>query len=244
MKHVVEHIETLNTSTWVLFDIDMVLTQPGLAEFQYPNMQAHKSIVKQIIKGLPPEKYSLFLSLMTFPHEHILVEEQTPALVNRLQSKGYSVMALTANLTGPVGELPSFEKYRLDLLQQLGFNFNASAPYAETITFNEFPPYRGNYPQFMQGALFTNGDSANKGELLVAFIKKTGLNPNHIVFIDDRKENLMDVEAALRDFDPAITCNCILYTGALSYPSRILSEEEFKTAWQKLAEIVLYIDKS
>ncbi len=242
MKQVVEYVETLDSNTWVLFDIDMVLTQPGLAEFQYPNMQAHKNIVRQIIKGLPPEKHSLFLSLMTFPHEHILVEEQTPALVSLLQSKGYPVMALTANLTGAIGELPSFERYRLDILQQLGFNFTDSAPYTEAITFNEFPAYRGNYPQFIQGALFANGDSADKGELLAAFIKKTGLCPDRVVFIDDRKENLADVESALREFDPAIVCKCILYTGALHFPSRMLSEEEFKTAWQKLAEIVLQID--
>ena len=72
------------------------------------------------------------------------------------------------------------------------------------VNFNKRPAFRGNVSiklkgtaKYIYGVLFAHY-SNDKGEVLVRFLRKTGLKPKKIVMVDDRRENLVHVEKALK----------------------------------------------
>ena len=48
------------------------------------------------------------------------------------------------------------------------------------------------------------------------------------MFVDDREENLISVRDSLQKHCPTIQYEGFQYIGALNYPSKTITEEEFK----------------
>ena len=65
----------VNSKTLVIFDVDMVLVQPGEPAFQMANMKRFSPICKKIMKEIPAEKQMLFLSLMTTKYDPVLISD-------------------------------------------------------------------------------------------------------------------------------------------------------------------------
>ncbi len=101
--------------------------------------------------------------------------------------------------------------------------------------FDELASYREYYSSYLNGILFVNGTVVSKGEAFLSFIEKTKLSPERIVFIDDREENLKSLESAIQKLDKPIEYHGLHFIGAQKYPSQMISEEEFKARWHKLA---------
>lgn len=233
MESVITIINEAEKGTLGVFDIDMVLVQPSDPAFQMLNMKLHRALAKQILSEIPPEKKDTFLTLMTLTSESILVDPSTPLYLRQLSDKGISLMALTANLTGSFSHIQEMEIWKRDQLKQLGIEFSQSAPYPGCLDFTEMESYRGNYPTYLDGILYTNGSACSKGDVFAAFLDKTGLDFKKIIFIDDREECLKSLESVLND--RGIVFKGILYTGALDFPSEVISSQEFELKWKKLA---------
>ena len=63
-----------------------------------------------------------------------------------------------------------------------------------------------------------------------------------MIFVDDREDNLKNVESALLNFDPHIQYEGIHYLGAENYPSPQISQQEFEAKWSTLAELAMKIN--
>jgi phosphoglycolate phosphatase-like HAD superfamily hydrolase len=115
------------------------------------------------------------------------VEADTPAVIAALQKKGVKTMALTAR---PV----AITDVTLGQIAGLGIDFKASRPAA--LDFAMHP--RGDLKKpanYRDGVLFANGN--DKGKLLVAFLARVGMKPDAVIFVDDKKRNVANVERAL-----------------------------------------------
>ncbi|HEV8052573.1 MAG TPA: DUF2608 domain-containing protein [Parachlamydiaceae bacterium] len=242
MQEVFEYFNDADAKTLAIFDVDLVLVQPSDPAFQMANILRFSTVAKRILKSLSPEKQMMFYSLTTIDSEPILTEECIPRLFKQLMDKRIPTMALTANLTGTLGQISNMLQWRISSLCSLGIDFAKSAPYHAPLTFNDLACFRGNNSQYMNGVFCVNGTVVSKGEAFLAFIDKTKLSPEKVIFIDDRKENLISVETALQKLDKRIEFYGLHYTGAQKYPSKMISEEEFEVSWEKLAMEALKLE--
>jgi hypothetical protein len=238
MREVIKQLNELTKNDLALFDVDMVLIQPQDPAFQMANMKRYHALVKKIVAQVPDEKQDIFWSLMVIQSESVLIDPETPKLLQQLQDKGVFSVAITAFITGTLQHIDNMQMWRISRLRQLGIDFSRTAPYAKMISFDDFPPYRGFHSAYQEGILFINGSSGcSKGDLLVAFLKKAQFFPKKIVFIDDRLEHVKSVEASLQKFYPQIECVGIHFMGAKSYCSPYISEADFQVKWEQIATL-------
>lgn len=242
MKEIFEHLITADSKTLVIFDVDMVLVQPSNPAFQMANMKRFGPIAKRIMKEVPLDKQMLFLSLMTISSNPVLIDACILELFHIMAQRNIPAIALTANLTGPVGPVKNMEEWRISTLKQLGIDFSLLTPYQKPLAFDDLPIFRGNYSTYRDGILFVNGTAVSKGEAFLSFLKKTGFLPNKVIFIDDREENLKSVELALQQMNRRVEYQGLHYLGAEHYPSEQISEEAFATCWQELARQVSQLE--
>lgn len=236
MQEVFEYFREADSKTLAIFDVDMVLVQPSDPAFQMANMKRFSAICKRVLNEVPADKQMLFLSLMTIGSAPVLIDDRAPQLIQNIQARGIPAMALTANVTGSLGSVPDMAEWRVDGLRQLGFDFSKTAPYPSPLLFDTLAPYRGHFSTYRSGIFFVNGTTVSKGEALLAFLKKLDSCPTKVIFIDDREDNLKNLEAALRG--KSVEFLGLQYGGAQQYPSQLISEEEFTFRWQQLASQV------
>ncbi len=236
MQEVFDQFRNADENTLALFDVDMVLVQPGEPAFQMANIKRFGAAAKRIMKEVPVEKQMIFLSLMTVTSDPVLIDERIPQFLQQLAQNKIPAMAITANLTGQLGEVPNMEKWRIEGLQKLGIDFTKTQPSLASLVFDDLAAYRGNYSTYLKGFLFVNGTVLSKGDALLSFFEKTGSVPDKIVFIDDREENLKSVEHAVQTLAHPVEFVGLHFLGAQHFPSKEISEEEFVSKWQGLAE--------
>lgn len=242
MKEVFDHFNNADSQTLAIFDIDMVLVQPSEPAFQMANIRRYGEISKRIMKEVPAEKQMLFLSLMTLSSNPVLIDDRIPEYLQGILQRGIPSMGLTANLTGSFGSIKNMEQWRINSLRCLGIDFSKTAPYPDSLIFNDLASYRGNYSTYLNGVFFVNGTCVAKGEALLAFLEKTNFMPNKIIFVDDREDNLKSMEAAIQKFGKPIEFRGLHFLGAQKYPSMVISEDEFQSRWRKLASEAKELD--
>lgn len=242
MKEIFDAFTDADAKTLAIFDVDMVLIQPGDPAFQMANMKRYSTIAKRIMKEVPPDKQMVFLSLMTTSSDPLLIDARTPQFIEQISKRGIQVMALTANLTGKFGPIQKMEQWRVDSLLRLRIDFSKTAPCQSSLVFNDLASYRGNFSSYLNGILFVNGTVVSKGEAFLSFLNKIDFVPNKVIFIDDREENLKSLETVLQKLDKPIEYQGFHYLGAEKYPSKMISEEEFEFKWQKLASEAMQLN--
>ena len=243
MAEVFEYFREADSNTLAVFDVDMVLIQPSDPAFQMTNMKRFSPTCKKVMDSVPSEKRIIFLGLMTICSDSVLVDERTfPQYFSHLQGKNIPAIALTANLTGEFGHVKNMETMRINSLDKLGINFAATCPHKEPLLFKQLPTFRGNYTTYKNGMLFVNGVNCPKGDALLAFLEASRFVPKRIVFVDDREENLKNVEEAVQRLKQPVEYNGLLYTGAKNYPSEMISEEAFEARWKDLASKAMNLE--
>lgn len=235
IKQVFNGLQEADQKTLVIFDVDMVLIQPSDPAYQMANIKRYGSIAKKVMNQIPPEKQMVFLSLMTVASKSILIDERLPCFLQELTQRGIPTIALTANLTGKLGSIQNMEKWRVEDLKRLGIDFSPSAPCHSPILFDQLPAYRGSYSSYLDGVLFVNGTVISKGDLLLSYLSQTGLTPNKVVFVDDREDNLKSLDLAIQKLSYPIEYVGFHYLGAMEYPSQVIDEGQFSSAWENLA---------
>jgi hypothetical protein len=235
MEEVMEHFKEAHCTTLAVFDIDMTLIQPQEPAFQMANIYKHGDVAKRVIQSLPHEKRDIFFSLTTLSSESVLVDENTPDHLETLSDNGVISMALTSALTGSLEDVSSLEEWKSEDLRSQGIDFGFLLSHLDRIVFFELPSYRGNYPTFLDGIMFTNGSSCSKGKALIAFLRFSGLKPQLVIFSDDKLDHVKDVEAELLAYDPSIQYKGLHFLGALHFPTPHLSKEAFTDRWEEVA---------
>lgn len=112
----------------------------------------------------------------------IPVEEQTPALISELQRAGYRTLGLTARSPLLAGRTHK-------QLADVGIDFRSTAIYPDSVV-TKLEKASGYY----QGIMFVTEN--DKGEALFTLLDKIHQTYKHVIFIDDRLENVEKVLAA------------------------------------------------
>lgn len=186
-----------------IFDIDDTLTVLHEPAFQSVNFkQVHAGIFTKIMLSLSfDEKWTAFtLPLIMTPGD--LIEEEAPAIIQKLQDSGIKTLALTA---APCGRIDGvlLEDSRFYELLRVGIDFSGSFPDILETQFTHFPkPIIGSFPLYKNGIIFSN--DTDKGQVLIEFLKNISWSPEFVIFVDDRIQHLYAVEKALALFNPKI----------------------------------------
>lgn len=195
LKEAENDMNGLNSKSLVLFDVDDVLIVP-----KDPIFRSHGKYRPQSWVNLDPQEKDNLTSIMLAGTEFILVETYTPSFIRSLQKNGVKTLGLTAARTGKYGVIEDTVEWRIDQLLQHKINFGA---FLGTFTFPDLVSPEANPPVFKRGILFlgdfSRGQKSKKGDLLTVFLDKIQWSPEKVVFFDDKLDNLLSVEEAMKE---------------------------------------------
>ena len=198
-KEISGELKNADETTLIVFDVDEVLIttedhfiHPYADHIFVPIIKAAMASVETLEEKKNLEEK---LSLSMLCPKRILIEEETPKLIQNLKDKGIKVIALTSCPTGAFGIIPKVEDWRINHLNSLNINFASSFPNINRQFLNEIAVSGKRAPSYEEGILFSKG--YKKGEVLKAFFKQCNFHPSKVIFIDDLCENLDSVKAEL-----------------------------------------------
>ncbi len=170
---VVSYRHTLGTDQWFDFDFNAFMEQ-GLT-------------VAQTKDSLLPKYFSIVKNI--HPDDIYVVEEDTPAVIRKMQEDQVETIALTSRgshlLQETIDQLARF---------QIGFNCGAYAG-----TDKKLPPSEEGL--FTQGMILTAGQ--HKGQCLLTALEQFVDLPDFIIMWDDKLNNLERVRASIKEYNDA-----------------------------------------
>lgn len=224
-------IQQADSGTLVIFDVAEVLITPKDQILQLAHREDLDKLDRELGKRYSQEEIEKLGSIMKLSHSREVVDIKFLQLIHNLQKRGIKVIALTNFLTGPFGNIPSLEEWRIQDLESFGYTFKDSWKTLKPKIFGELKtkdPKR--FPVFKNGVLFTS--SLSKGEVLKAFLHYAGLSPKKIVFIDDKREYLESVEAFSKE--AGIPFVGFEYTAVAERPKSPLNEKRAQLQFEVL----------
>lgn len=105
-----------------------------------------------------------------------------------MQHQGIVIMGLTHRQ-------PSLVDSTLRQLASLSWSFQPTAPVKDIVVVPAATP-----TMYKEGVLFT-GEYNKKGEIFARFLSIIGQKPKKIVFVDDKRSHVEDVERAVKALD-------------------------------------------
>ncbi|MBA3958478.1 MAG: DUF2608 domain-containing protein [Parachlamydiaceae bacterium] len=193
-QHIEDIIPFIDDETWVLVDLDNCMFE-GAQAFGHANW-FYDLLQQKIAAGISREEaireiYPTWIEAQEICRVKPLDSQFVPILV-QLQNKGLVIMGLTHRQLS-VAESTSRQ------VASLGFNFLETAPTQESF---KIP---ANQPAlYVNGILFV-GDYNKKIDIFKLFLEKINKHPTKIVFIDDKRKNVDELEV--------LTKEGIVYTG-------------------------------
>lgn len=174
-----------NTSTLIVFDIDNTLIMPPthLGSDQWFYAEYNKNIQQGLNKKKAIEQ---ILPLNKHLQDNIImqaIEKNTAPLIQNLQKKDFTVIALTARPT-------NLADISIRQLKNVGIDFSRSIPYDHPLQLNY-----NNEVSYQNGIIFCTGK--DKGKALVTFLYYIDYQPKKIVFVDDKLKNIHNIERAV-----------------------------------------------
>lgn len=190
-----ESVSHHDSDSLILFDIDQVLLTRVDMVFNVAVQEGIKQYHEQLEANHSPEELKKLESLIYLQSPEQVLDAHMLMLIQDIQRKQIPVIALTKAGTGQWGCIPSFDEYRADALKKVGIDFSSSFKSVKRISFDEFKVKHP--PVFTRGVLCTG--KVSKGDALRAFLSHTGFLPKRVLFIDDTRENLTNVEQACQE---------------------------------------------
>lgn len=182
-SHIEDVIPLIDQETWFLVDLDNCMFEGaqalGHANWFYDALQERMSA------GMSKEDairdfYPNWIKTQKACKVKALEENFVPALI-ALQDKGIVVMGLTHRQ-------PFVTDSTLKQVDSLGFDFSRTAPSSETFSIPSPTP-----TLYKKGVLFV-GDYNKKNDILKPFLAHINKMPKKVVFIDDKRKNVDDLE--------------------------------------------------
>ncbi len=189
-------------SALVVFDIDNTLLKSiqhfgSVAWGEYVIKDLEK---KGISKREAIEIESIFWKTVQPYIKVQAVDPDTQSIIRAIQEKGIPVICLTARLPE---ELPNTHRQ----LQSIGLDFSKTHLLPGTMHSLHLTPDT----LYSHGILFAT-QRYQKSEVLISFLREAGLNPQKILFIDDKRGHVEDVVNTLSDI--GIKCIGFRFGGA------------------------------
>ena len=185
INNIEEVYNYLTPNDLVIFDIDNTLVEPvqTMGSNQWFEYLKKKYLEeKKSPKQAFDKAYKQWLKVQNVTEFKLVEEEKTRQLISNLQKKKQEVMGLTTR-----GLCLSCST--IDRLKQLGIYLEKTAPSKKSMFF--LNPLEVLYSE---GILFTNG--TNKETVFLQFFSLIGKFPSSVIFINDNKKHLEQVEKA------------------------------------------------
>lgn len=182
-KHIEDVLPLIDEDTWFLVDLDNCMFQGaqalGHANWFYDQLQ------QRMEKGMSREEaisdvYPHWIKTQRVCKVKPLEESFVPTLL-LLQNKGVTIMGLTHRQ-------PSVADSTVRQVNSLGFDFSATAPSKDSFSIPAKTP-----TLYFQGILFV-GDYNKKIDIFEPFLSTIKKNPRKIVFIDDKRKNVEELD--------------------------------------------------
>lgn len=218
----------------VIFDVTGVLITTQDQIRQLPYKKQFKKIWKDLEDRLGEAKADELLSIVYKNVKPKLVEDQSINLFTMLHERKTNVLFLSACDTGPWGEIPSLEDWRINELKILGIDPTKFLPGIQAITFDSLvSPEPGRFPGFKDATLLTC-HLPKGGDVLKKFLHHAGLFPKKIIFTDKEREQLESVEAFCKNEN--IEFIGFEFTAITEGPKAPLNEERVQLQFKTLEE--------
>lgn len=183
---IADAIPYIDNDTWFLVDLDNTTFEGkqalGHTEWFYDKaykLMAEGMTLEDATRECYPEWIEVQKACAVKPVEAAFA----PAIIG-LQQKGIVVMGLTHRQ-------PSIADSTDRQINSLGFNFVPTAPFSKTFSVPSPTP-----TLYENGVLYT-GEYNKKGVIFIDFLSLLGKKPKKVVFIDDKRKHVEEVESAL-----------------------------------------------
>ena len=196
IKEISPYFEVADQNTLVIFDIDSTLTTPSDQYLQRQTIQCYKPLYKTFIAHLTENQYRIFLHLVIIDSPSILVEQDTPLIIKRLQNKGIKTLGYTGSKLGSLGNLSSFPDWRYNELKRLGIDFAKIFP--GKVVFKDFKDLGGDSIGIEKGIVYS-GYKHTKGSVLKLVLNELKWIPKKIIAIDDKENNVLSILNAAKN---------------------------------------------
>ncbi|MBA3723033.1 MAG: DUF2608 domain-containing protein [Parachlamydiaceae bacterium] len=183
-RHIEDVIPLIDNETWLLVDLDNCMFEGaqalGHANWFYDELQ------KRTQKGMNREEaiadaYPGWIKTQKVCKVKPLENSFVPTLLMQ-QNQGITIMGLTHRQ-------PSVANSTVHQVGSLGFNFLTTAPSKESFVVPAKTP-----TLYFQGILFV-GDYNKKIDIFEPFLSIIKMTPRKIVFIDDKRKNVEELES-------------------------------------------------
>src|SRR3989338_4510622 len=223
VTQIISIIATLKPGDWLVVDVDNTLIMP--ADDIFKSNSPDKNFIDNLKKQNPPN-LKANLSKWRLKRKVQLVENGWPEILKIAKAKEVFVYALTQMDTGAYGAIASIENWRADELEKMDLIFSN---YAKANVEILLP---GKHcATIYKGIMFTG--AYKKPETLAAFIAKHSTTPQHIVFVDDRLEQVDAINTWCNHNHIVVTaCHytaCTKTTGTLNPKRRAIQLKSFAT---------------
>jgi len=179
LAEVYKYIDNIHKDLLVVFDIDNTIAEVSMGIEPWVWYKT-EDLVK---KGLShKEAFHLVLSMyfLLTKYTTLIPLSHSPKIVNNLQKRGYSIIALTNR------SIPVIER-TIERLKLINIDFSKNSLYDKDLELN-----LGYVGRYSKGIIFTG--SNDKGEQLFLFLKKINFIPQKIIFVDDKYNNIKSVD--------------------------------------------------
>lgn len=182
-KHIEEVLPYIDEETWFLVDLDNCMFE-GAQALGHANW-FYDELMQRLEKGMSREEaiadiYPSWIKTQKVCKVKPLESNFVPILLT-LQNKGVNIMGLTHRQ-------PSVADSTVRQVNSLGFDFLAAAPSKTSFTMPCKTP-----TLYFQGILFV-GDYNKKIDVFESFLSLVKKDPKKIVFIDDKRKNVEELE--------------------------------------------------
>lgn len=178
-------LEQADENTLVVFDLIDTLIRSFPTDYN-PRLKPN---ISEPYKPQNEQDFQLSLRMIEGTRE--LVEPLLKSIIAKLQQKKVKVVVVTYYLAGNYGVISHIQLWRY--LQLLKTGIDASVSFGKgTLNLTDLSAYRGLYPQYYNGILFTNGHT--KGDALAAFLEVEHFKPKKIIAFDDNLGYLQSIQ--------------------------------------------------
>jgi len=186
-------IQKADLGTWVFFDVDEVLITPEDTVFHPANHNVFETHAKRLSNKMDREALIGLWGALFSVRKARLVDAEILEVLKLVKQKRLQTFALTHCGTGKVGCIERLEDWRIKELKSLGIHFEQLNDYEIEWIFEDLPGKHG-IPILKKGVIFAS--ALDKGEVLSKVFDVIGHQPQRVIFVDDKYDNLMSVKAA------------------------------------------------
>lgn len=241
-RNMLQEIESLSEiklpkdkSVYLLLDVDQTLINPNcyIANPNFKHRKIFDALKKLSKEGIISDAYTQNILAVFRKHRpEILIEENWPDFINETKNLKHTVLALTCLPTGNfIGLNSTIEKWRYDILNNLGINFS------NTVENTKLTTEENNYISLYQGIIQTG--KYNKNEALKAYLKHSKAKPEAIYFVDDKIDYLQEVENLTQEYK--IEFSGYLYQGLKHFKYSDFSPSKAEKQLQVLLNFAKFI---